>query len=67
LVALVETARQAAVEAEGSLIVTSAPIEVKQRIDVWGDAGTALPLMRRLKEQFDPRSTLNPGRFVGGL
>jgi glycolate oxidase FAD binding subunit len=51
----------------GSLVVTLAPVEIKQRIDVWGDAGSALPVMRRLKEQFDPRATLNPGRFVGGL
>jgi glycolate oxidase FAD binding subunit len=53
--------------AGGSLVVTAAPVEVKQQVDVWGDAGSALPLMRNLKQQFDPRSTLNPGRFMGRL
>jgi FAD/FMN-containing dehydrogenase len=27
----------------------------------------AFELMRRLREEFDPRRVLNPGRFVGGL
>ena len=27
----------------------------------------ALDLMRAVKKQFDPKSTLNPGRFVGGI
>jgi glycolate oxidase FAD binding subunit len=64
---IISEARAFAESAGGSLIVTSAPVEVKDRVDVWGDAGSALPVMRRLKEQFDPRRTLNPGRFVGGL
>ena len=74
LVLAIEEARRVAERLGGSLVVTSAPVEVKQRIDVWGPstgsgqaAGSALPLMRRLKEQFDPRGTLNPGRFVGGI
>jgi glycolate oxidase FAD binding subunit len=36
-------------------------------IEAWGDAGDALPLMREIKRRFDPHSTLNPGRFVGGI
>jgi glycolate oxidase FAD binding subunit len=51
----------------GSLILLTAPRSVKSAIDVWGEAGDALPLMRRIKEQFDPKSTLSPGRFVGGI
>ena len=35
--------------------------------DAWGNAGDALPLMRAVKQQFDPKNTLNPGRFVGGI
>jgi len=67
LASAIAEARRIAEELGGSLVVTSAPAEVKRRVDVWGDPGNALALMRRLKEQFDPKGTLNPGRYVGGL
>jgi len=35
--------------------------------DAWGTAGDALPLMKAVKQQLDPKNTLNPGRFVGGI
>ena len=62
----VERLRAHAIAAGGSLVVMRAPVELKRRIDVWGDVD-ALPLMRNLKHQFDAASTLNPGRFVGGI
>ena len=34
---------------------------------VWGRPSDALDLMLAVKNQFDPRGTLNPGRFVGGI
>lgn len=47
---------------EGSLVMlTPAPVES------WGVVGDALAVMRALKHQFDPKNTLNPGRFVGGI
>jgi glycolate oxidase FAD binding subunit len=51
----------------GSLVVLQCSPEVKARVDVWGTTGDALPIMRRVKEQFDPAAILNPGRFVGGI
>jgi glycolate oxidase FAD binding subunit len=51
----------------GSLVVLHCPLAVKSRIDVWGADAGALPLMRRVKERFDPQHVLNPGRFVGGI
>jgi glycolate oxidase FAD binding subunit len=36
-------------------------------LDVWGDVGKSLNYMKAIKAQYDPRGTLNPGRFVGGL
>lgn len=59
--------RAFAQEAEGSLVVLEAPPKIKSKVDVWGSIGNALPLMRGLKEQFDPDRVLNPGRFVGGI
>ena len=51
----------------GSLVILSCPREFKSVFDVWGGTGDTLPLMRRVKQQFDPAGTLNPGRFVGGI
>ncbi len=48
--------------AGGFLSVLQAPVTVKQQIDVWGYRGNAVPLMRSLKQQFDPSDLLNPGR-----
>jgi glycolate oxidase FAD binding subunit len=50
-----------------ALVVQEAPAEVKRAVDVWGPAGDALGLMRRVKRQFDPSGVLSPGRFVGGI
>ncbi len=48
-------------------VVFDCPDEVKRGLDVWGVRPDALALMRRLKERFDPRGTLNAGRFAGGI
>ena len=48
-----------------TLFKADAPL--KQGLDVWGPTTQPLPLMRRIKERFDPRRTLNPGRFWGGI
>ena len=50
----------------GSVVILRRP-EGMGSLDAWGDAGDALPLMRAVKQQFDPKNTLNPGRFVGGI
>jgi glycolate oxidase FAD binding subunit len=59
--------RQHAREARGSLVVERCPVDLKRRIDVWGEPGSNFRLMKRLKEQFDPQGTFVKGRFVGGL
>ena len=49
------------------LWLESAPVSVKRACDVFGPAPDSLPLLRRIKAQFDPTGTLSPGRFVGGI
>ncbi|MGH2461739.1 MAG: FAD-binding oxidoreductase [Chloroflexota bacterium] len=51
----------------GSLVVEECPRPVKDQLDVWGEVGPALAIMRRLKAALDPRAVMNPGRFVGGI
>lgn len=66
LAAAVQTLREAAEGARGALVVEEYAPALIGRIDPWGRP-TALDLMRRVKAQFDPHNTLNPGRFVGGI
>jgi glycolate oxidase FAD binding subunit len=54
---------RAAMEKDGG----SLTILGRSKLDAWGSPGDALPLMRAVKEQLDPKGTLNPGRFVGGI
>jgi glycolate dehydrogenase FAD-binding subunit len=49
----------------GSLVIQHRPETVP--LDTWGTPGDSLPLMRAVKLQLDRKSTLNPGRFVGGI
>jgi glycolate oxidase FAD binding subunit len=49
-----------------SLVALRRPPDLHS-MDAWGNAGDAVSLMRAVKHQLDPNSTLNPGRFVGGI
>ncbi len=67
LVAAAGTARARIVEQGGTMVLLSMPEGVGKEIDVWGSAGDALPLMRRVKAQFDLQGIMNPGRYIGRL
>jgi glycolate oxidase FAD binding subunit len=47
--------------------VLAAPGGVRELLEGWGDVPSSLETMRALKARFDPRGTLSPGRFVGGI
>jgi glycolate oxidase FAD binding subunit len=51
----------------GSVTLQKAPLVLKNRVGTWDDGGDYLGLARRVKEKFDPRWGLNPGRFIGGI
>ncbi|MDZ7271752.1 MAG: FAD-binding oxidoreductase [candidate division KSB1 bacterium] len=51
----------------GSVVITRASAETKRHADVWGAHEETLDLMRRIKQQFDPRGVFVGGRFIGGL
>jgi glycolate oxidase FAD binding subunit len=56
-----------ALGSNASLIILRCPTVLKRAVDVWGPVGPSLGLMRAIKAKLDPRTTLNPGRYVGGL
>ncbi len=52
---------------EGNLVIQQAPTAIKERLKVWGEAGSDFVVMKRIKSQIDPSGIMSPGRFVGGL
>jgi glycolate oxidase FAD binding subunit len=62
----VEEMREIWVRRGGSVTLQRAPLTLKQRVSTWDNGGDYLGLVRRVKEKFDPRGGMNPGRFLGG-
>jgi glycolate oxidase FAD binding subunit len=63
---LVEEMREIWVRRGGNVTLQHAPLTLKQRVSTWDNGGDYLGLVRRVKEKFDPRGGMNPGRFLGG-
>lgn len=53
--------------ASGGMVVVLEAGSLPAEIDRWGGVPSALEVMRTVKQEFDPRRVLNPGKFVGGL
>lgn len=51
----------------GTFIIERAPLELKERLGVWGPPRGEWAIMKTLKERFDPGRVFNAGRFVGGI
>ena len=62
----VEEMREIWVRRGGNVTLQRAPLTLKQRVSAWDNGGDYLGLVRRVKEKFDPRGGMNPGRFLGG-
>src|SRR6185436_1917586 len=59
-----EGLRLKVVNLSGSLVVESAPNEIREEFDAWGDFGSTAELMKRVKAELDPMNALSPGRFL---
>ena len=66
-VAVLPALRAAMARYDGTAVVLAAPPPLRAGLDHWGPAGDALPLMRQVKQRFDPGRILSPGRYVGGI
>ena len=66
-VALVDRLRARMASSGGSVVALQVPVDIREKIDVWGPDRGTLPLMREIKRRFDPNRVLNPGRFVGNI
>jgi glycolate oxidase FAD binding subunit len=51
----------------GSAVLMSGSRDLRKVLDVWGPIGDALPVMKAVKQQFDPQQILNPGRGPGNI
>ena len=67
LVKLIGKLTDEAVKNGGNLVIESAPLAIKKKLDVWGQPRDDYRVVQRLKEQIDPAGILNRGRFVGGI
>ncbi len=65
--AMIQMAHGLAAKYGGSVVVEAASVPVKREIDVFGASRADFEIMRRLKDELDPKRTLSPGRFLGRL
>jgi len=67
LVQGLQAARASLAARGGYLVVLDASASLREALEPWGVVPEGLDVMRRLKQAFDPKGVLNPGRFVGGI
>ena len=64
---VVRSVRDAVISAGCACMIERCPTELKHDLDVFGDLGAPLEVMRRMKQQFDSDGMLSPGRFAGRI
>ncbi len=65
--AMLRTLLEAALAAQGNVVVLRCPSAWKKGLPIWGAPRGDVWLMRAIKDKLDPRRLFNPGRFVDGL
>ncbi len=61
---LVGKLRPAAMQLGGSLVVARSKLEGLTPHLLWGGRTDAIVLLERIKQKFDPKNILNPGRYI---
>jgi len=62
---LVERVRAAVADVGGHVTLRRAPLAVRLAVDPWGPVEPGpMAVMRALRDEFDPKRVLNPGRFI---
>ena len=51
----------------GTCVTETASAELQTSEHAWGRVRDDYRIMKRIRDEFDPSRTINPGRFVGGL
>ena len=64
---LINGIERIAVDSGGSCMIENIPLKFKENISVWGNKISNLGIMKKIKEQFDPKNIFNPHRFAGGI
>ena len=64
---LLEGVTTAAVDCDCSYLIERCPSDAKREVDVFGIDASLETIMRRTKQQYDPKSILNRGRFAFGI
>jgi len=64
---LIRRLRGAAENLGGVLTIERCHWDLKERLDAWGTDSDDFAVMKKIKETWDPKGTLSPGRFVGRL
>jgi glycolate oxidase FAD binding subunit len=59
--------REVAEAASGTCVTEAAPDALRTPDLAWGRTRDDFRIMARIRDEFDPSRTINPGRFVGGL
>ncbi|MDJ0511098.1 MAG: FAD-binding oxidoreductase [Crocosphaera sp.] len=49
---------------QGFLTILEANQSIKNQFEPWGYSGNALPIMKQIKNQFDPNNLFSPSRFI---
>jgi glycolate oxidase FAD binding subunit len=52
---------------EGKGVIEYAPEVMKRSLDLWPNPGNDFPMMKKIKQMFDPKNLLNVGRLYGRI